>query len=87
MLYGAEIWGCNQNLERVEQTQLRALRMFFGVGTLHPKVSFLAKWDLPVRWWANLQCMLVWVRILSSRAYDGQLIRLIKWLQRLWQKN
>ena len=27
MLYGAEIWGCNQNLEGVEQTQLRATEM------------------------------------------------------------
>ena len=43
MLYGAEIWGSNRNLEGVEQTQLRALRMFFGVGTLHPKVSLLAE--------------------------------------------
>ena len=50
MLYGAEIWGCNRNMEGVEQTQLRALRMFFGVGTLHPKASLLAEMgDLPVR--------------------------------------
>ena len=76
MLYGAEIWGCNRNLEGVEQTQLRDLRMFFGVGTLHPKVSLLAEMgDLPVRWQAKLQCVLFWVRVLSSRAYDGRLIR------------
>ena len=31
ILYSAEIWGCNRNLEGIEQTQLRALRMFFGV--------------------------------------------------------
>ena len=24
-------WRCNRNMEGVEQTQLRALRMFFGV--------------------------------------------------------
>ena len=76
MLYGAEIWGCNRNLEGVEQTQLRALRMFFGVGTLHPKVSLLAEMgDLPIRWRAKLQCVLFWVRVLSSRVYDGRLIR------------
>ena len=76
MLYGAEIWGCNRNLEGVEQTQLRALRMFFGVGTLHPKVSLLAEMgDLPIRWRAKLQCVLFWVRVLSSRVYDGWLIR------------
>ena len=76
MLYGAEIWGCNRNMEGVEQTQLRALRMFFGVGTLHPKASLLAEMgELPVRWRAKLQCMLFWVRVLSSDAYDGRLIR------------
>ena len=32
-------------------------------------------WDLRVRWWAKLRCMLFWVRILLSRACDGQLIR------------
>ena len=32
-------------------------------------------WDLPVRWWAKLRCMLFWVRILLSRACDGRLIR------------
>ena len=76
MLYGAETWGCNGNLEGVEQTQLRALRMFFGVGTLHPKVFLLAEMgDLPVRWLAKLRCVLFWVRVLSSRVYDGRLIR------------
>ena len=50
MLYGAVIWGCNRNMEGVGQTQLRVLRMFFGVETLHPKASLLAEMgDLPVR--------------------------------------
>ena len=58
MLYDAEIWGCNRNLEGVEQTQLRALRMFFGIETLHPKVSFLAEMGvLPVRWRALSCCV------------------------------
>ena len=79
MLYGAEIWGCNRNLEGVEQTQLRALRMFFGVGTQHHKASLLAEMgDLPVRWRAKLRSMygmLFLVRVLSSDAYDGHLTR------------
>ena len=37
MLYGVEIWGCTRGLEAIEQVQMRAFRMFFGVGTLHPK--------------------------------------------------
>ena len=43
MLYGAEIWGCNRDLEKIEQVQMRVLRLFFGIGTLHPKVSLLGE--------------------------------------------
>ena len=41
MMYGLEIWGCSRHLEPIEQVQLCALRVFFGVGTLHPKASLL----------------------------------------------
>ena len=36
MMYGVEIWGCRRHFEPMEQVQLRALQMFFEVGTLHP---------------------------------------------------
>ena len=86
MLYGAKIWGCNRNMEGVEQIQLRALRMFFGVGTLHPKASLLAEMgELPARWRAKLRCMLFWVRVLSSDAYDGRLIRRVA--TEVWQRQ
>ena len=43
---------------------------------MHPKVSLLAEMgDLPVRWRSKLQCMLFWVKVLLSVAYDGRLIR------------
>ena len=59
MLYGAEIWGCNRDLEKMEQVQMRALRLFFGVGTLHLKVSLLAEMgDLPVKWLARMRCVM-----------------------------
>ena len=49
MLYGAEIWECSRNLEAVDKVQLRACRMLFGVGTLHPRVSLLLEMgDLPM---------------------------------------
>ena len=49
MLYGAEIWGCSRWLEALERVQLHAFRMFFGVGTLHPKVSLMVEMEcLPV---------------------------------------
>lgn len=39
LLYGAENWGYHRKLEGLSQIQLRALRIFFGVGVRHPKVS------------------------------------------------
>ena len=43
MLYGAEIWGCNRGLEKIEQVEMWALRLFFDVGTFHLKVSLLVE--------------------------------------------
>ena len=39
LLYGAEVWGCGRHATLVEQIQLRAARIFLGVGRLHPKVA------------------------------------------------
>ena len=51
MLYESEIWGCNWDLEKIEQVQMRALKLFFGVGSLHSNVSPLVEMgDLPVKW-------------------------------------
>ena len=76
MLYGAEIWGCSQNLEALEQIQLRAFRMFFGVGTIYPRVSLLLEVrDLPVVWLARLHCTLFWLKVLSSKVYERLLRR------------
>ena len=41
MLYGVEICGHTRGLEAIEQVQMPAFCMFFGVGTLHPKVSLM----------------------------------------------
>ena len=63
MLYGAEIWGCCRNLESIEQVQLRAFRMFFGVGILHPKASlWLEMKCLPVIWEAKIHCVKFWMK-------------------------
>ena len=67
MLYGAEVWGCCRNLQSVQQVQLRAPRLFFGVGTLHPRTSLLLELgDLPVVWLARMKCMVFWLKILTS---------------------
>ena len=78
MMYGVEIWGCSRHLEAMEQVQLRALRMFFGVGTLHPKASLLLEVkSLPVVWEAKMRCVKFWWKVLTSEWYEERLLRKI----------
>ena len=78
MMYGAEIWGSSRHLELIEQVQLCALRMFFGVGTLHPKASFLREVEaLPVVWKAKMHCVKFWLKVLNNEMYEGRLLRKI----------
>ena len=57
MLYESEIWWCNRDLEKIDQVQMRVLRLFFCVETLHSKVSLLAEMGalLPVKWLARMR--------------------------------
>ena len=76
MLYGVEIWGCMRSLEAIEQVQLRAFRMFFGVGTLHPKASLMMEMkSLPVVWEARVRCVQFWYKVLTSKVYEDRLQR------------
>ena len=38
LLYGGEVWGCCKQTEALEQVQLRAARIYLGVGRRHPWV-------------------------------------------------
>ena len=38
LLYGAEVWGCYKRTEALEEVQLKAARIFLGVGWWHPRV-------------------------------------------------
>ena len=75
MLYGAEIWGCIRSVEAIEQVQLCAFCMFFGVGMLHPKASLMEMESLPVVWEARVRCVQFWYRVLTSKVYEGRLLR------------
>ena len=58
LLYGAEAWGC---LESLEQVQLRAFRLYFGVPRSHPRTSLLVEMEvLSVGWEARMRCILFW---------------------------
>ena len=48
LLYGAEVWGCGGQLGPVENVQMRAARIFLGVGRLHPLVSLQFQIDVYV---------------------------------------
>ena len=73
-MYGVEIWGCSRHLEPIEQVQLRALWMFFGVGTLHRKASLLREVEaLPVVWEAKMRCVKFWLKVLNNEMYEGRL--------------
>ena len=76
MLYGVEIWGCTRGLEAIEQVQMHTFRMFFGVGTLHPKLSVMMELEsLPVAWEARVRCVQFWYKVLTSKRYEGRLLR------------
>ena len=73
MMYGVEVWGCSSHLEPIERVQLRALRQFFGVGILHPKVSLLFEMRvLPVVWEVKMRCVRFWLKVLTSEMYKGR---------------
>ena len=51
LLYGVEVWGCGRQLKPIEEVQMRAVRIFMGVGRLHPLASLQFEMNmLPVTW-------------------------------------
>ena len=39
LLCGVEVWGCGRQLKPIEEMQMRAVRIFIGVGRLHSLAS------------------------------------------------
>ena len=78
LLYGAEIWGCHQKLDGLYQLQLRALRIFFGVGVRHPKVSLMIEADaFPVVWLARMRCVAFWLKVMTNPMFEGRILRAV----------
>jgi len=49
----------------IEKIQLRAARIFLGVGRLHPKVSLLYELNtLPLKWEGMKRCIEFWVKVM-----------------------
>ena len=95
LLYGAEVWGGSRILEWVEQVQMRAAKIFLGVGRLHPRVSLHFEMQLvPLKFEAKKRCVEFWVKVL--RMEGNRLVRMamleglglrgkVKWIENLKQ--
>ena len=99
LLYGAEVWGCCRQIGPLEQVQMRAARIFLGVGRLHPRVALQYEMMmLPLVWVARRRCIEFWLKVM--RMEDKRVIKLValeaqeaqgkvKWLEDLkcsWRK-
>ena len=50
LLCGVEVWDCGRQLMPIEEVQMRAVRIFKGVGRLNPLASLRFKMNmLPVK--------------------------------------
>ena len=65
-MYGAEVWGSCKWLDCIDQVQLRAYRIFLGVGRLHPKTSLQIEMGLlPWKWEAKMRCIQFWHKVMT----------------------
>ena len=76
LLYGVEAWGCGGQFDAVENVQMRAARIFLGVGRRHPLVSLQFEMDmLPVKWEALRGGIEFWVQVM--RMNDYRLVKVV----------
>ena len=76
LLYGVEAWGCGGQLDAVENVQMRAARIFLGVGRHHPLISLQLEMDmLPVKWEALRRRIEFWVQVM--RMNDNRLVKVV----------
>ena len=74
LLYGVEVWGCGRQLKPIEEVQMRAARIFMGVGRLHPLASLQFEMNmLPVKWEAMKRSIEFWVHVM--RLGEGRLLK------------
>ena len=65
-MYGAEVWGSCKWLDCIDQVQLRAYRIFLGVGRLHPMTSLQIEMGLlPWKWEAKMRCIQFWHKVMT----------------------
>ena len=76
LMYGAEVWGGGGQLGLVEGMQMRAARIFLGIGRLHPHVSLQYELNMmPLRWEGMRRCIEFWVTVL--RLNEDRLLKVV----------
>ena len=45
MMYGAEVWGCNRNVETLQQVQLKAARLFLVLAPATQECPCCGSWE------------------------------------------
>ena len=95
LMYGAEVWGGGGQLGPIEGVQMRAARIFLGVGRLHPLVSLQYEMNMmPLKWEGMKRCIEFWVTVM--RMNEDRLLKVVmlealergskvKWVQNLKQ--
>ena len=74
LLYGVEVWGYGRQLKPIEEVQMRAVRIFMGVGRLYPLASLQFEMNmLPVKWEAMNRSIEFWVHVM--RLGEGRLLK------------
>ena len=68
--------GCSRQMGPLEQVQMRAARIFFGLGRRHPRVALQYEMMmLPLIWEVRRRCIKFWLKVI--RMDDRRLIRLV----------
>ena len=76
LMYGAEVWGGGGQLGPIEGVQMRAARIFLGVGRLHPLVSLQYEMNMmPLKWEGMKRCIEFWVTVM--RMNEHRLLKVV----------
>ena len=72
--YGAEVWGSGRQIKPIEDVQMSAVRIFMGLGRLHPLASLQFEMNmLSVKWEAMKRSIEFWVHVM--RLGEGRLLK------------
>ena len=79
LLYGVEVWGDGTQLEPVGNVQMRAARIFLGVGRRHPSASLQYEMGmLTLKWEAVKRVVDFWVQVMRMNDEKVMMLEALK---------